>query len=296
MSNNYLDTLQAHINKHREFVRMAGADSTPSASKPKAESQTKPQVKPVESTPKKQDSAMSTVTQQSDCGTARSGKVIVPTNYCSPATTKSQHNNPAAFNMPTDQVIENVFGNSMDNIRVMDDAHRQDIDDELKKIVPKDTDRQKIYLALALALADIGSSPQAQVTGQVSVTDGLFNLSDALSIVKQHCTARQFARFYAKIVYQNMKQMNRPPDNWAGKGYPYEARFAAFDFFDAVTSPEAMEPPGGLKFMPTVPELRISNTNKQIVLRRREREMIASTFYEVTRGGLTPNQPQITWH
>lgn len=178
----------------------------------------------------------------------------------------------------------------MNDNRIMTDQNRADIDTAIKTIIADETHRQKAYLALALALADDGSSPNVELKGTFDINGkDVIDMHYLLSVIKQHVTPRQFARFYAKVIYQYMRANNRPPANWIGKGYPYEARFAAFDFFDAVSSPEAMEPEGGLQMLPTVAEMRIYNTNKIVSIRRRGLTPIASSLPEVTRGQVANN-------
>lgn len=235
-------------------------------------------------------SAGDTSVPQGDCGAYSQVKTFKNLGICPPGTTGAKHDNPKGFNLPDKTSINKIFRENCDVVRTMSDRERRAIDAELANHVKDEKDRQAIYLGLALALADIGSSPQAVVIDFVQVGTEAIPLDQVLNIVRAHSTARRFARFYAKVVYQFMKDNNRPPDNWIGKGYPYEARFAAFDFFDAVSSGEAVEPEGGLKYVPTVAELRINNANKQVAIRRRDNIGTASTHVELTRGS-TQQQP-----
>lgn len=218
-------------------------------------------------------------------------KVTIQPLLCNKSSTPAKHDSPASFNSPSITDIRKLIDNNYNDNRVVTDAERSRIDDDLKKLIPTDADRQKAYLATALSLADEGASPFVTLKGALKVGDGAIDLDTILNIIKQHTTPRQFARFYAKIIYQTLRDSNRPPANWIGKGYPYEARFAAFDFFDAISSPEAMEPPGGMKYIPTVAEMRINNANKIISVRRRMVGTVASSLPEISRGQVAQIAP-----
>lgn len=223
---------------------------------------------------------------------SQSGSNITTNQSCDPiqiqlhtdANTRTIHNTPAGFNAPNQDAIIDIMDANLNSNRVMSDSQRIQIDSELEKFLPNAQDRSQLYLAFALALADSGTSPYVTLNSKVTISGQCIDLDDMVRIVKNYTTLRQFGRFYAKVVYQSMKQRNRPPDNWLGKGYPFECRFAAFDFFDGVSSPEAMEPLHGFNCLPTTQEIRIHNANKIISLRRRNNLAIASTLPEVTGG------------
>lgn len=224
-------------------------------------------------TPSKSDCSPST-----DCEPER-------INLCTPATTSDKHNAPEGMSMPRWKAAKTITGRNIDVSRVMTDNERKHIDKELEKQIPNADHRKEIYLALAMSMADIGTSPEAQYPGKIEIGGKCYSLDDIASIVQKHTTKRRFARFYAKVVYELMRSTNRPPDNWVGKGYPPEAKFAAFDFFDAISSNESMEPPGGIRYRPTPAELRINMANKQLRIRYRQAQVaIASTFGEISGG------------
>lgn len=202
--------------------------------------------------------------------------------------TPPKHDKPAGFNCPTsDRSIELLQATS-DSNRVMSDQARKLLDGEIASIVPDASDRQDLYLAMALKMADQGTSPNTEYVGTIELKalKSCVQAQDLAEFIKKFTTLRAFARFYAKVVYNTMRSLNRPPANWIGKGYPPTLRFAAFDFFDGVSDPEAMVPLGGFKFVPSDAEMKINNANKAIMLIRRN-QGLTSTLPEVT-GGRVP--------
>lgn len=238
----------------------------------------------------------STGKSSEECGGVYTKRSIKPTIVCPTASTRAKHDNPVGFNQPSEADAKKIFLHNLDCGRVMPDEVRHAIDSDFTKAVKKPEDRQIAYLKLALALADAGSSPEVNIVATVNIGNETLNLSDLVNIIKMHCTLRQFARFYAKIVYNHMRVHNRPPDNWLGKGYTEPTKYAAYDFFDATSSPEAMEPITGMRFRPTYEEIVAHNTNKAIQLNRRAREEAVSTLVEITRGQTNRNVPAIRFN
>ncbi|AHA91822.1 coat protein [Cassava Colombian symptomless virus] len=104
--------------------------------------------------------------------------------------------------------------------------------------------------------------------------------------IKSVTTMRRFCSYYAKVVWNMLLKENKPPANWAKMGFLEETKFAAFDFFDAVLSPAALEPKGGLIREPTQLEITAYQTAKFVALNRAEvhRGNLTSNLAEVTRG------------
>lgn len=102
------------------------------------------------------------------------------------------------------------------------------------------------------------------------------------------CTVRQFAAFYAPL-YWNWAISNRsPPAFWAKKGFLYDDRFAAFDFFFALLSPASI---GGkekdLVREPTEAEIAASQTNSRVCIYRsivQRKQGFHSSMVEITNG------------
>lgn len=85
-------------------------------------------------------------------------------------------------------------------------------------------------------------------------------------IAEVHGTLRQLCMFYAKVIYDLARRRNIPPANWSAKGFTEETRFAAFDFFNGVLSPAAIEPEGGMKYRPTPAEQKAHATNAKMAI------------------------------
>lgn len=217
-------------------------------------------------------------------------KNCVPVGLLSKKTfgTNAVHNTPAGFNAPSDEDCQFITTSNIDSNRVMNDEMRKAIDSDLAEVIKDSMQRAKLYMTFALALVDSGSSPSTVFDTRVVINGTCVELDDLAKLIQKHTTLRQFGRFYAKMVYQYMRKTNRPPENWLGKGYPYECRFAAFDFFDGVSSNESLEPRHGFRCLPSTEEIRINNTNKNVQIRRRNNLALASTLMEVTGGKSCP--------
>nr|AHA31782.1 coat protein [Garlic virus D] len=101
--------------------------------------------------------------------------------------------------------------------------------------------------------------------------------SELKDLVENFCTLRQFCGFYAKACYVTGKQQKKPPARWARKGYQDDAKFAGFDFFNAVLSDFSPPPPGGMRFKPTDAEILAHSMNAKmsIVESRRSSNMVS---------------------
>jgi hypothetical protein len=152
----------------------------------------------------------------------------------------------------------------------------------LDALVPKVTlDAKGLYEFLILA-GDIGTSSKTVYPG--STSDGKTAFGLVASVIKNTCTVRQFCSYYAKLVYVWYKA-NRPPANWARKGYTDEAKYAAFDFFDGVVHPAALSPASGDP-APSVPEIIANQANRRVVIFRSNQATggTVSTLVELTGG------------
>nr|QYF50165.1 MAG: putative coat protein [Xinjiang sediment alphaflexi-like virus 1] len=144
---------------------------------------------------------------------------------------------------------------------------------------PKDAAARNVaLLQFAILCGDLGSSSKTVYPG--STADGL-PFSVLASIVKQKCTVRQFCMLYSKLVYAWYKS-HRPPANWARKGYTVDTQYAAFDFFDGLTHPDAFLPPGG-DASPSQEEIIANQANRRVVIYRAAQSGgTHSTLVEIT--------------
>ncbi|AHA56696.1 coat protein [Donkey orchid symptomless virus] len=136
----------------------------------------------------------------------------------------------------------------------------------------------KISLALAFACADQGASAYVIPVGK----HGTMELSRAADIVRKVCTLRQFCMYYSKVVYDSMKSRDRAPANWVRKGFSYETRFAAFDFFSGTYSAAAPDPPYTLRYRPTPEEIAMHNKNAYALIEMSRRAGNSSTLGVIT--------------
>nr|QED43321.1 CP [Garlic virus C]QED43327.1 CP [Garlic virus C] len=137
----------------------------------------------------------------------------------------------------------------------------------------------KDLFSLAWACYHNGSSRYTNLA-----TDAPCGMSHAelKDLVEEFCTLRQFCGFYAKTCYVTGKQQNKPPANWARKGFQDDSKFAAFDFFNAVSSDSAPNPPGGMRFKPTQAEILGHSLNaKMSIIESRKSSNMVSTRADV---------------
>nr|AAC16234.1 putative coat protein [Apricot latent virus] len=148
----------------------------------------------------------------------------------------------------------------------------------------------EVGVYLARHCADVGASDKSTLLGTFPGSD--ITLEEVGTRIKQTdgCTLRQYCAYYAKHVWNLMLQTQKPPANWVGKEFKFEARYAAFDFFFGVESSAALEPADGLIRLPTQSERVANNTSKEIQMYRiRSMEGTqAVNFGEVTGGKIGP--------
>nr|WNN29048.1 coat protein [Mentha arvensis robigovirus 1] len=111
---------------------------------------------------------------------------------------------------------------------------------------------------------------------------------DLASVIKAYCTMRQFCSKYAPVAWNYMLQNERPPASWARRRVTSAAKYAAFDFFDAVCCPAAIQPEEGLVREPTDIEKNAAAILKDLSLQRDElRRGNNTTFFAEVTGGKT---------
>lgn len=150
--------------------------------------------------------------------------------------------------------------------------------------------------ALAVACRDQGSSPYASPEG--SADSDNYPFADAVRLIRRHCTLRQLCMFYAPAVWNYTVDHSDPPANWLRKGYTFNTRYAAFDFFNGVTHPAAIALPSGLARPPTLEEIKANRLNAAgAILANRQSDQVttaeAATFQRQVASS-TP-RPAIGW-
>lgn len=150
-----------------------------------------------------------------------------------------------------------------------------------------------IALELANFCYDNGSSSYTAVIGPSSLAD--ISLSQVANIVKASGTSlRKFCRYFAPIIW-NLRTDKLAPANWEASGYKPTEKYAAFDFFDGVENPAALQPPGGLVRTPTQAERIANQTNKQVNLFQAAAQdnNFASNSAFITKGQISGSSPTI---
>ncbi|QED43073.1 CP [Garlic common virus] len=145
---------------------------------------------------------------------------------------------------------------------------------------------------LARHCADNGSTESTMLSGMV---EGI-ERKQLVAAIRQVCTLRQFCGKFAKIVWNMMIISKIPPSNYAKNGHKEDTKFSAFDFFDAVLSPAAIEPEGGLVREPTNAERVAAAASKRIKIHNSmaAKGTDASTLTEITGGRAGPKSELIT--
>ncbi len=126
--------------------------------------------------------------------------------------------------------------------------------------------------------------------GTFGYPGGAITADSVLAVMKRDAnTLRRVCRLYAPIVWNHMLVHDDPPSDWQAMGFQKNERFAAFDFFDYVENPAAIQPLEGLIRLPTPQEKIAHDTHKDIALRKANRnETYANTSVEITGGRLGP--------
>jgi hypothetical protein len=158
--------------------------------------------------------------------------------------------------------------------------------------------RSRAYLALAISAAHNGSSDKIKFPGNLAIPAPdnnpapVVRADDLVRLIRKHCTLRQFCMFYAKLVWNSLLLSDEPPANWARRGHAHGTRFAAFDFFDGVTHPSALDPEDGLIRDPTHDELIAHQAARSVSIFRdlAKRGSASNTQVEFT-GGRAPGTP-----
>nr|AGI62195.1 coat protein [Cherry necrotic rusty mottle virus] len=113
-------------------------------------------------------------------------------------------------------------------------------------------------------------------------------LEELASTIRSYCSLRSFCSKYAPVIWDFAISNDIPPANWQRRKVVEGAKFAAFDFFEAVTSAAALQPVAGLVRNPTDKEMIAGASLKEISLMRDEiRRGTSSTLMTEVTGGRT---------
>lgn len=197
---------------------------------------------------------------------------------------------PVTFQPPTTSDLKTVVLAQTDPDDIISEDRLNEIDTEWAQIVPDEKVRRLTYYILARACYDNGSSPYTSFPGLYKVDSTTFRLSQLVEIIRRCSTLRRFASYWAKTLYSESIESNRPPAKWAKRGFSHATRFAAFDFFTAVVS-EHTPPPKGLPVrVPSDAEIAANLTHKQIALAR-STNTLKNLNPEINGGGVCTPEP-----
>nr|WBG54313.1 coat protein [Poplar mosaic virus] len=150
--------------------------------------------------------------------------------------------------------------------------------------VPKEN-LAKVMWTLTRYCVGASSSQYLDPKGEEEKLCGGVTRAALIASIKKRSTLRKVCRLYAPIVWNYMLVNNVPPEDWQSKGYTEETKFAAFDTFDFVMNPAAIQPLEGLIRSPTKAEIIANETHKRIALdRNANNERFANLGSEITGG------------
>jgi len=144
----------------------------------------------------------------------------------------------------------------------------------------------RVILQMVLFYADSSSSKYVDPNGAEMFPGGSIPRDSVHAVFNKRSTARKVARLYAPMVWNYMLLHKRPPADWQAMGFPYEARYAAFDFFDYVQNPAAIQPVEGLVRPPTPAERIAHTTHARLALDRGAREEHFGNYDTEITGGI----------
>lgn len=143
-----------------------------------------------------------------------------------------------------------------------------------------------LFWSIGRYCADASSSPYLDPKGSYEFSGGAITRDTVIAVIRDHTTLRAFCRAYAPITWNMMLITKTPPANWQSMGYPAEAKFAAFDVFEFVMNPAAIQPLEGLLRVPTSDERLASETHKRLAIDANRRNGRFSSFNSKVTGGL----------
>ncbi|AFI61523.1 unnamed protein product [american hop latent virus] len=133
----------------------------------------------------------------------------------------------------------------------------------------------RVIIQMVLYYANTSSSRYMDPDGSISFGTGAIPRDSLHAIFNKRSTARKVSRLYAPIVWNYMLLHNTPPSDWQAMGFRYEERFAAFDTFDYILNPAAIQPVEGLIRHPTSAECIAHKTHQRLALDRNAQERLS---------------------
>lgn len=148
----------------------------------------------------------------------------------------------------------------------------------------------EIILQVVIFCKDASTSSFMDSNGTFDWKGGSIMADSVIAAMrKDKNTLRKVCRLYAPITWNYMLSHNCPPSDWMSMGFHESTKFAAFDCFDFVENPAAVQPFEGLIRKPTPAEKIANETYKRIALDRANRnETYANFGTEITGGRLGP--------
>ncbi|ACE78185.2 coat protein [Hydrangea chlorotic mottle virus] len=140
----------------------------------------------------------------------------------------------------------------------------------------------EVILKMAIMCASVSSSAFLDPSGSIEFPGGAIPVDSVAAIMKRESGLRRVCRLYAPVVWNSMLVRKQPPSDWQAMGFPFNARYAAFDTFDYVTNAAAIQPVEGLIRLPTPAEYIAHNAHKRLAIDKSNRnEKFANLETEV---------------
>lgn len=197
---------------------------------------------------------------------------------------------PKSFQPPTAAHRTKTALNRADADDIMSHDILTTIDADWSKVIPSEDDRRTTYTLLARACYDNGSSPYTTYPGLYAVNGKNFHLTDLAAIIRKYTTMRRYAGYWARTIYSLAVYDKEPPSKWMKRGFSHSTRYAAFDFFDALASPQSPPPKAIPEILPPDAEIAANLTHKQIAIARSTNKL-KILQPEVNAGGLCSPKP-----
>lgn len=192
------------------------------------------------------------------------------------------------FAAPTEEQL-NTLKLTVESNLMPSKAELEKITADWKALGIQEADYTTNAIKIAWFCYHSGSSESVQVQG--TSTSDKVPLYQLAGVVRQHSTLRRFCRYFAKIIWNYALKVNQPPANWASQNYKEADKFAAFDFFEGVSSQAALPPQGGLVREPSPNERMANETNKNVHLYQTASRgsNLATTSTIATKGAYSTN-------
>nr|QYF50184.1 MAG: coat protein [Guangdong betaflexivirus] len=143
----------------------------------------------------------------------------------------------------------------------------------------------KVIIQMCAYCASTSSSEFQDPQGTFEWTNGAIMIDDVLGTVAKFSKLRRVCRLYAPVTWNYMHIHRCPPADWAAMGFKEETKYAAFDCFDYVQNPAAIQPLGGVMPRPTPSEHVAYQTYKRVALDKAGSEQTYANFDASITGG-----------